>query len=78
MAGGPCRRVEIEVLLERNPSLRSELTSIGAAGHKQAGRKVIAGLELYHLKLAIIDRLHATTYTAEQVLGDWFPPGPAA
>lgn len=37
--------------------------------HKRGARKLIAGLELYReLKLAIIDRLRATTFTAEQVL----------
>ena len=70
-------RVEIEVLLERNPSLRGELPSIVAAEHKRAARK--AGLERYgELKPAIAARLRATTYTAEQILGDWFPPAPPA
>ena len=72
-------RVEIEVLLERNPSLAAELQTIVAEEHPRAVRKAIAGLERYReLNRAGAARLRATTYTAEQILGDWFPPSPEA
>ena len=70
-------RVEIEVLLERNPSLRPELSSIVAEEHPRAARKAIAALEHHgELDPPIAARIRATAYTADQILGDWFPPQP--
>jgi hypothetical protein len=70
-------RVEIEVLLQRNPSLVTDLSEIVAEEHPRGARKAIAGLERYRdLDPALVARIRATTYTEEQILDDWFPPEP--
>src|SRR5258708_31004492 len=64
-------RIEIEVLLERNPSLGAQLSSIVAAEHRRGARKAIAALERHReLDPAVAGRIGATAYTAEQILGD--------
>jgi hypothetical protein len=72
-------RIEIEALLERNPSLAAELAAIIAAEHRRGSRKAIAGLERHReIDPATTARIGTTTYTADQILGDWLPPEPAA
>lgn len=68
-------RVEIELLLKRNPRPCSGLSSIGTAVHKRGARMFIARGLYRELTLALINRLRATTYKAKRALGDWFPPG---
>ena len=70
-------RTEIEVLLETSPSLRNELGGLVAAEMKRGSHKAIRGLEKHgEADAASLARIGRTTYTAEQVLGDWFPPEP--
>jgi hypothetical protein len=70
-------RSEIEDLLETSPSLRGEAHSAVYSALRQGSRKAIFDLEKYgELDPAIAARIRATTYTADQILGDWFPPEP--
>lgn len=72
-------RSEIEDLLETSPSLKNE-ASIGLEyALRQGTRKAIRDLEKHgELDSATRTRIHAATYTTEQILGDWFPSDPAA
>jgi hypothetical protein len=71
-------RTEIELVLEDSPSLRTEVAASIAAALKRAERKVFVALEEYgELDAAARSRIRATTYTPEQILGDWFPPSHA-
>lgn len=70
-------RSEIEAVLRMSPSLKSELQSVIKEETNRASRRAIADLEMYgEIDRAGAARLRAATYTAEQVLGDWFPPEP--
>jgi hypothetical protein len=70
-------RSEIEDLLETSPSLRNEADAAVKLAVQQGARKAIRDLEKYgELGPALEARIRATTYTAEQILGDWFPPEP--
>ena len=70
-------RAEIEDLLEASPSLRTEL---GRDVERQTQRGIDLALRdlgrYQELDAATIAALRATTYTEEQVLGDWFPKEP--
>jgi hypothetical protein len=67
-------RAEIEDLLEASPSLRTELA-------RDVERQMQRGIDLalrylgrhQEIDAATIAVLRATSYTEEQVLGDWFP-----
>jgi len=68
-------RSEIEDLLETSPSLKSEAGSALPLALRQGSQKAIFDLEKYgEVDAATLARIRATTYTEEQVLGDWFPP----
>jgi hypothetical protein len=70
-------RVEIEDILETSPSLKNGLDSTVAAELRRAVRLVISNFEEYgEANRAGLARLRAATYTADQILGDWFPPEP--
>jgi hypothetical protein len=70
-------RAEIEHLLEVSPSLRAELTPIIAAETRRGSRLAIGDLERYgELNQATLTRISATTYTLDQIIGDWLPPEP--
>lgn len=70
---GDARR-EIELLLETSPSLATELDAFVAAETPRGIKKAIADLEKHgETKPTILLRLRATTYTPDQILGDWFP-----
>ena len=72
-------RAEIEDLLEASPSLRAELGPDIAAQATRAITLAIGDLQRYEqLEPSDLARLRAASYTAEQILGDWFPPEPAA
>ncbi|HWB47626.1 MAG TPA: DUF29 domain-containing protein [Stellaceae bacterium] len=70
-------RSEIDLILRDSPSLKREVRSAIAIGLKPAARKAIFALEEHaELNTAARARIQAMTYTEEQILGDWFPPGP--
>jgi len=70
-------RVEIDYLLETSPSLRAEL-DIGIIKETRRGIKLAIGDLRDHSEIdpGIVARISATTYTEEQILGDWLPPKP--
>jgi hypothetical protein len=67
-------RAEIERLLETSPSLKAELGADITAETRRAVRLAIGDLQRHgdseRLDLA---RLRNLSYTADQILGDWFP-----
>ncbi|HYM72001.1 MAG TPA: DUF29 domain-containing protein [Stellaceae bacterium] len=70
-------RAEIELVLETSPSLRPYVTTAIAAEMKHGVRLAVRDLEKYGAAdPAAIARIHATTYTPDQILGDWFPEEP--
>ena len=70
-------RSEIEDLLETSPSLKPEAGSTLAMALRQGSKKAVFDLEKYgEVDAATLTRIRATTYTEEQVLGDWLPPEP--
>ncbi len=70
-------RNEIEYLLEVSPSLRTELKTAIAEETKRVIKVAVRDLEDYgEIDRTAAVRLRATTYSAEQILGDWFPPEP--
>ncbi len=69
---------EIEALLEFSPSLASEIDNQIARQLKHALRSALRDLEHEgELAATTAAALRATTYTREQILGDWLPPEPA-
>jgi hypothetical protein len=70
-------RNQVDVVIDDSPSLRNQVGNAIAAELKRASRKVVLELEQHgELDPATLARIRAATYTAEQVLGDWFPPDP--
>ena len=70
-------RNEIEAVLEDSPSLKNEISAAIIAERKRASRKAIRGLEKCgNILPGTLARIRNTTYTDEQILGDWFPPEP--
>jgi len=68
-------RDEIEDLLDRSPSLGREISGEIARQAPRAARLVIRDLgKRAEVDLAVAARVRATTYTDEQIVGDWFPP----
>lgn len=48
-----------------------------AAEHKRGSREARRGLEKYgEIDPVLVARIGATTYTPDQIFGDWFPPEP--
>jgi hypothetical protein len=69
-------RNEIDRILEDSPSLRSEIVAAIQAEARRALRKVEADPHDYgECEPATLARIRATTYSEEEVLGDWLPPG---
>ena len=70
-------RVEIEDVLEDSPSLRHEIADIVAKQARSAAKLAAADLECHGERA---DKLQAVLgrggFTAEEVLGDWFPERP--
>jgi hypothetical protein len=67
-------RIEIEDLLEGSPSLRREIDAVVKRQSPSAAK--LAGYDLEdhgEPAEAVWERLEKGGYTAEQVLGDWFP-----
>jgi hypothetical protein len=72
-------RNDIAVVLRDSPSLRREIDGIIADETGLAGELAAADLEEHgELTPAIRGQMRRTNFTAEQVLGDWFPDAPAA
>jgi hypothetical protein len=72
-------RSEIEQLLETSPSLKTEINTCLELALRHGVRKAVFDLEHHNeLDPALATRIRATTYTAGQILGDWFPPAPGA
>ena len=70
-------RAEIEDLLEISPSLKTELDRDIAAQTKRAIELAIRDLRGHdEIQDADLSRLRGASYTAEQILGDWFPEEP--
>jgi hypothetical protein len=69
------RRNQIEVVL--GDSLRHQVEELLAAQRNRAARKAISDLGKYRESDPVSQaRINAARYTADQVLGDWFPPEP--
>jgi hypothetical protein len=72
-------RSELDDLLETSPSLKGEVTAAAPLAHRQGAKAAIVDLEGYgELDPGALARIRATTYTEDQILGDWFPPEPTA
>jgi hypothetical protein len=70
-------RGEIEDLFEMSPSLKADVEGCLAMAHRQGSRKAIFELDKHGERdRAAIDGIRAKIYTADQILGDWFPPDP--
>ncbi len=70
-------RAEVEDLLETSPSLRSDLHGDIAVQTKRAIELAIQDLRgRDEIDDTHLPRLRAATFTAEQILGDWFPEEP--
>jgi hypothetical protein len=70
-------RIQVERRLEDNPSLRRELRRILERETRLGLEYAVADLE-EHGEIDEIDAnaLRRLRYTADQILGDWFPPEP--
>jgi hypothetical protein len=76
-------RVQIEDMLSDSPSLKREIDGVIRDQTERGARLAIADLEdRGELDSSLARELKAKSYldlfayTEEQVLGDWFPPGP--
>ncbi len=70
-------RTEIEDVLRDSPSLRREIAGLIAEQAAAAAKLAAADLEQYGEPAdAVWARLEQGGFTAEQVLGDWFPAAP--
>ena len=71
-------RVQIAQLLKDNPSLRREVPPlIGEITNTGIELAIIDLEEHAEIDTAGLAPLRRTSYTAEQILGEWFPPEPA-
>jgi hypothetical protein len=70
-------RSEIELLLNDSPSLAADVQSVINDELGRGSRKAICDLEKYgELTPVALAGIRATTYTVDQIVGDWFPPEP--
>jgi hypothetical protein len=70
-------RNAIEAVLEDSPSLKTEIDAVVAAEMKRGARKAVRALETYgELHPPVLARIRTTSYTPDQILGDWFPSEP--
>ena len=69
-------RSQIEFVLQMSPSLKNEVEAAVESELPRASRGAIRDLQDYgEIDAAGISEIRATRYTADQVLGDWLPPG---
>jgi uncharacterized protein DUF29 len=67
-------RDEIEDLLDRSPSLRDEIDAEIARQAPRAARLALRDLgKRPEADSEIAGRIRATSYTEDQIVGDWFP-----
>jgi Domain of unknown function DUF29 len=67
-------RIEIEDLLETSPSLRREIDAVSKRQSTTAAKLASHDLEDHGESAdAVWARLEKGGFTAEQILGDWFP-----
>ncbi|HTT78719.1 MAG TPA: DUF29 domain-containing protein [Stellaceae bacterium] len=67
-------RSEIERVLEDSPSLKNEVSAAIGAETRRVFRKVIADRRDYgELDPNALARIGSTSYTEDQILGDWLP-----
>jgi hypothetical protein len=72
-------RSEIEDLLQTSPSVKNEAGAGLELATRHGARKATRDLEKHgELDAPMRARIQTTTYTEEQILGDWFPPEPGA
>jgi hypothetical protein len=72
-------RSEVELVLETSPSLVNEIDDMITREMPRGVKAAIFDLEKYgETSPPILSRIGATTYTADQILGDWFPEEPRA
>lgn len=70
-------RSEIEDLLETSPSLSRDVNGAIPTAHRHALKLAINDLEKHgELDPDVLARIRSTSYTADQIIGDWFPPDP--
>jgi len=71
-------RDEIEDLLDRSPSLRGEISAEIARQAPRAARLALRDLgKRAEADPEIVERIRATSYSEDQIVGDWFPPEPS-
>ena len=70
-------RIQAQRRIDENPSLKSELDQFVQAEMRRGLEYAIADLE-EHEEIDDVDAnaLRRTRYSAEQILGEWFPPEP--
>jgi len=67
--------------LEENPSLKGELPQIISSETKKGAKQAISALADFD-ELNLVQRQHLVgnedviSFSADQILGDWFPPDP--
>jgi sugar-specific transcriptional regulator TrmB len=67
-------RNEIEAVIEDSPSLQTEIAGAIAAELRRGSRRAIRELRKYReLDPATVARIDATSYTEDQILGEWLP-----
>jgi hypothetical protein len=70
-------RSEIEIVLRMSPSLRGEIATAIVEEAELAARRAIADLDQYGESSPDIARqIRITSFTPEQILGDWLPLPP--
>jgi Domain of unknown function DUF29 len=70
-------RVEIDDVLEDSPSLRHEIADIVAKQSRSAAKLAAADLDRHRERAdKVWTQLEQGGFTADQVLGDWFPGEP--
>jgi uncharacterized protein DUF29 len=70
-------RSEIELVFEMSPSLEREVGHVVDVERPRGARGAIKDLQKYgELDRATETALRSSRYSAEQILGDWFPPEP--
>ena len=70
-------RTQARRLLKQNPSLEAVLDEIVGEAQSDAREMAIAALEEHgEATPALLEKLHGTSYSAEQLLGDWLPDDP--
>jgi len=71
------RRKEAELVLADSPSLKPQLDQFVSEESPGAIKRAVVDLDEFREVDAATQRaLRQTRYTADQVLGDWFPPEP--